>query len=148
MRFDADSTFAPKPFKASSLKEAVVQRKTEREREKEGINWCGRNNSRLGDCWARTEEMSIPCVCVDLFVYNIYVCVWVWHACVSFFLVLEISPFGKYRSNMVFHLSVKMGCEVAWCCTLIGVHWRVIYVILWPTQSRPNGLKPPSGQDS
>lgn len=28
---------------------------------------------------------------------------------------------------MPFHLSVKMGCEVAWCCTLIVVHWRVIY---------------------
>lgn len=97
MRFDADSTFAPKPFKASSLKEAVVQRKTEREREKEGINWCGRNNSRLGDCWARTEEMSIPCVCVDLFVYNIYVCVWVWHACVSFFSCVRNITFWKIQ---------------------------------------------------
>ena len=43
MRFEADSTFAPKPFKASSLREAVVQgkiqkeREREREREREGI---------------------------------------------------------------------------------------------------------------
>lgn len=28
---------------------------------------------------------------------------------------------------MLFHLPVKMGCEVARCCTLIVVHWCVIY---------------------
>lgn len=28
---------------------------------------------------------------------------------------------------MLLHLSVKMGCEVAQCCTLIVVHWCVIY---------------------
>ena len=34
---------------------------------------------------------------------------------------------GKIQREVLFHLSVKMGCEVARCCTLIVVHCCVIY---------------------
>lgn len=101
MRFEADSPFAPKWFKASSLKEAVMQRMIQRKRAYDTMNWCGRNKSRLCDCLARAAKKWEALAYWSIWACVLYMCVG-RHVYVPIFVSVRNITFRKIQIEDAF----------------------------------------------